>query len=139
MTRHYAFDLRHSSGRKVRRERLKIIYAILSVFLRSLDPKTLCVGHWSAKGGFLPLDMASIASEAGLGQRCCERTLLYLKSIGFVSVFPPRHCINPVPYAGLRAVRAISPAFLEWAGLTGHLEQVRADAFCKSKVDGGQP
>ena len=127
------------AGHCVRHERLKAVRLTISVLLRRLDLETLCVGHWSTKGDFIPLDMATIAGEAGLGRRRCERAISHLKKIGFVSVFPPQHYCNPVPHAGLRVVRAITPAFFEWAGLSEQLEQVRADSLRGIETGGGQP
>lgn len=114
-----------------RSERRMAVRLIMGVFLRHIDPVTLCVGHWSPKGDFISLDMATIASEASLCRRRCERSISYLKTVGFVSVFPPQHYCNPVPYAGLRVVRAVTPAFFEWAGL--------AEAIRGLQDDGGQP
>ncbi len=57
------------AGHCVRHERLKAVRLTISVLLRRLDLETLCVGHWSTKGDFIPLDMATIAGEAGLGRR----------------------------------------------------------------------
>jgi hypothetical protein len=130
-----------SPKRKIRGERLRLQAAriVMGVLLRHLDPGTLCVGYWSSQGDFIPLGMAVIASEAGFCRRRCERAIVYLKSVGFVSIFPPQHYNNPIPYAGLRVVRAITPVFFEWAGLSEQLEMVRADAVRGLEADGGQP
>jgi hypothetical protein len=127
------------SGHIVQPERLKAVRLTIAVLLRHLDLPALYVGHWSARGEFIPLDMATISREAGLCRRRCERAISHLKKISFVSVFPPQHYNNPIPYAGLRVVRAITPAFFEWAGLSEQLERVRAGAVCGLRAGGGQP
>ncbi len=131
--------LNHASGRRVRSERFKAVRAVMVVFLRHLDPETLCIGHWSPQGDFIPLDIATIAREAGLCRRRCERTLLYLKNIGFVAAFPPQHTHNPVRYSGLRVVKALTPAFFEWEGLPELLDQLWVDAIRSIGAEGGQP
>ncbi len=131
--------LHHSSGRKVRSERLKAIHSVIGVFLRHLDQETLWVGHWSPQGGFIPLDMATIARETGLCQRRCERSILCLKNIGFVSVFPQQNNCNHVRYAGLRVVRALTPAFFEWEGLSNLLDQLLTGTLHDIEDEGGQP
>ena len=125
--------------RKIRSERREAIAAVLKVFLTHLDPATLWVGHWLDNGDFIPLDMATIASEAGLCRRRCERAISGLKAAGLVSVSPPQHHYNPVPYAGLRVIRAVTPALFEWAGLFEMLDQAQSEAIRSTHDDGGQP
>ena len=127
------------SGRIVRWERRKASWLVLSVFLRHLDPITLHVGYWSRSGDFIPLGMAAVVSETGLCRRRCERAISHLKALGFVAVLPPRHLCNPLPYVGLRVIRAVTPSFFEWAGLAEHLDLVRSESIHQSQVEGGQP
>lgn len=122
-------------GRKVRNERLNAVRSVINVFLRHLDPGILCIGRWSPHGDFILLDMSAIASEAGLCQRRCERALLYLRKPGFVSVFSPQHYHNPILHTGLRVLRALIPAFFEWAGLAEPLEQVQSDSLQGIEAD----
>ncbi len=131
--------LHHTSGRRVRSDRFKTVRAVMSVFLRRLDPETLCIGHWSPQGDFIPLDIATIAREAGLCRSRCERTLLYLKNIGFVAAFPRQHTHNPVRYSGLLVLKALTPAFFEWEGLPELLDQLWIDATRNIDAERGQP
>ena len=130
--------LYHASGRRVRSERLKAVMAVMVVFLRHRDPKTSCIGHWSPQGDFIPLDTATIAREAGLCRRRCERAIVYLKSIGRVMAFPQHDHCNPVHYTGFRVVRAITPAFFDWEGLSGLWGQIWSDALRGIEAEGGR-
>ena len=127
------------SGRIIRRERRKAAMLVLSVFLRHLDPITLHVGRWSQQGDFIPISMTAIVSETGLCRRRCERAISHLKALGFVAVLPPRHLCNPLPYVGLRVIRAATPSFFELAGLAESLDRARSEAIHQSQVEGGQP
>ena len=95
---------------------------VLEAFLRHLDEDSLCIGHSSPESDFIALDMKSIARETGLNRKRCERAITLLKNMGFIEVRQPQYGHNPAKYAGLRAVRAITPALIEWLRAVGQSE-----------------
>ena len=108
---------------------------VLKVLLRHLDEDTLCIGHRSPEFGFIALDMKSIVRETGLNQRRCERAITLLKDMGFLEVRQPKYGHNPTKYAGLRAVRAITPALIEW--LQGAAKSENQTKKTDFSLDGG--
>ena len=103
-----------TSLRGLRKERRFACLMVLKVLLRHLDEDTLCIGRSSPELGFIALDMKSIVRETGLNQRRCERAIALLNKMGLLEVRPPQYGHNPTKYSGLRAVRAITPALIEW-------------------------
>jgi hypothetical protein len=111
-----------SPHRQIRSERRDAILAVLKVFFQHLDPASRCIGMVVPDIGFISLDMKAIALGAGLGQRRCERAIASLKKLGLIEVYPPhQHGLGSdfVKYSRARAVRAISPLFLEYLKQAG--------------------
>jgi hypothetical protein len=121
-------QLQTSDQRQTRSERREACQIVLEVLLSHLDLASLCVGAPTPNRGFVDIDMKTIVSESGLGQRRCERAINQLKAAGFISVKQPRYRNPEGKYLGLRAIRVIAKEFFDWLGLGPMLEKERARA-----------
>ncbi|MDR0880964.1 MAG: hypothetical protein LBP55_00230 [Candidatus Adiutrix sp.] len=110
-------------SRKARSERRESCLIVLETLLGHLDLKTLRVGRPTWEGGFIDLDMKTIALEAGFGKRRCLRAMGNLQKAGILEVAPPRFRRDGLPYAGLRAVRSVTRNFFD--ALTARLNWER--------------
>jgi len=121
-------QLQTSEQRQTRSERREACQVVLEVLLSHLDLCSLCVGAPTPNRGFVDIDMKTIVSESGMGQRRCERAIAQLKGAGFISVKQPRYQNPEGKYFGLRAIRVITKEFFDWLGLGPMLEKERARA-----------
>ncbi len=110
-------ELQTSPNRQTRSERREAIQIVLEALLKRLDLASLCVGTPTPTDGFVDVDMKTIVSDTGLGQRRCERAIGQLKEAGFLKVEQPRHRNEDGAYFGLRAIRVFTKKFFDWLGL----------------------
>ena len=128
--------LKTNPHRQTRSERREACQIVLEALLSRLDLASLCVGNPTPAHGFIDIDMKTIVSETGLGQRRCERAIGQLKQAGFLKVEQPRRKNEEGKYFGLRAIRVFTKEFFDWLGLGSMLakERVRASVAIKRKA-----
>ena len=117
--------LQTSPQRQTRSERREACQVVLEFLLGRLDLASLCLGTPTLSGGFIDLDMKTIVTGTGLGQRRCERAIGQLKAAGFMTVKQPRLQTAPGQYLGLRAIRVLTARLFEWLGLGAMLARER--------------
>jgi hypothetical protein len=111
--------------RQTRSERREACQVVIETLLKRLDLAALQIGLPTPAQGFIDLDMKTIVSESGLGQRRCERAIAALKEAGFVTVKQPRRRNEEGAYIGLRAIRLFTEKFFDWLGLLPMLKRER--------------
>ena len=117
--------------RAIRSERREALQIVIETLLSYLDLASLCLGTPTLDHGFIDIDMKSLVTTAGIGQRRIERSIVLLKQAGFLEVAQPRTQNEQGDYYGCRAIRVVKAAFFEWLDLGPMLERERQRASAR--------
>ena len=117
--------------RAIRSERREALQIVIEAILSHLDLASLCLGTPTLDRGFIDIDMKTLVTTAGIGQRRIERAIVLLKEAGFLGVSQPRTQNEQGDYYGCRAIRVMREAFFEWLGLGPMLETERRKASAR--------
>lgn len=128
--------LQTNPHRRTRSERREACQRVIEAIVAHLDLASLCLGIPTVASGFIDMDMDTLAKDAGLGKRRCERAVRLLKDAGFLKSVQPRTRNEEGAYFGCRAIRVVSKSFFEWLGLGPMLdrERRRATAVLRQKA-----
>lgn len=128
--------LQANPHRRTRSERREACQRVIEAILAHLDLASLCLGVPTVASGFIDVDMDTLARDAGLGKRRCERAIRIFREAGFLKSVQPRTRNEEGAYFGCRAIRVVSKSFFEWLGLGPMLdrERRRATAALRQKA-----
>ncbi len=124
-------DRGKGKGCAMRSERREGILRLAEAMLYRLELNSRCLGTPNTAArpyGFIDASMNDLAEKSGLGKRRCERAMRELTGAGFVT--SKRRSARTVEgnYYGLRAIRKVENAFLEFLGLVSDFSVEAAKA-----------